>query len=129
MKTYTQYKQSQEIVSESLVQNWEDEKFDASKPETVQVHNQGVGGVMSLHSMRKRVIQILEDCLEKAKMAEKKNELAHFEFNYILSLLDPKSSSGVLLPYLKNHQAAVEELEEKRKKGGKFANKIPKNLI
>jgi regulator of sirC expression with transglutaminase-like and TPR domain len=129
MKTYTDYKKSQEIVQESLVQNWNDEKFDASKPDTVMVHNQGVGGVHSLQGMRKRVVQILEDCLEKAKMAESKNDLAYFEYKQILSLLDPKSMSGVLIPYLKNHQAAIEELEEKRKKGGKLANRIPKDLL
>jgi hypothetical protein len=129
MKTYTEFKKSQEIVSESLIQNWNDEKFDGNDPSTIQVHNQGVGGVNSLQNMRKRVIQVLEDCLEKAKMAEKRNDLAYFEFNYILGLVDPKSVGGILIPYLKNHQIAMEELEEKRKKGGKIANKIPKNLI
>lgn len=129
MKSYTDYKKSQEIIEESLVQNWNDEKFDASKPETVQVHNQGVGGVNSLQGMRKRIVQVLEECLEKAKTAESKNDLAYFEIQSILGLVDPKSMGGVLIPYLKNHQAAMEELEEKRKKGGKFSSKIPKGLI
>jgi hypothetical protein len=128
MKSYKEHKKSQEIISESLVQNWNDPNFDASKPETVQVHNQGVGGVHSLQGMRKRVVQILEECLEKAKMAEKNNDLAHFEYRGILGLVDPKSMGGVLIPYLKNHQAAVEEMEVKRQQGGEFSKKIPKGL-
>jgi len=35
---------------------------------------------------------------------------------------------GVLIPYLKNHQAAVEEMEVKRQQGGEFSKKIPKGL-
>lgn len=128
MKTYSTHKKSQEIIEESLVQNWNEDSFDASKPETIQVHNQGVGGVNSLQGMRKRVVAVLEECLEKAKAAEKNNTHAYSYYRQILGLLDPKSTAGVMLPYLQNHQKAVEELEDKRKKGGKFANKIPKNL-
>ena len=128
MKSYTEYKKSQELIEESLIQSWNDEKFNGSKPETVQVHNQGVGGVQSLQGMRKRVVSLLEECLEYARNAEKSNDRAFYNFRNILALVDPKSVSGVLIPYLKNHQAAMEELEEKRKKGGKFSAKIPKNL-
>jgi hypothetical protein len=128
MKSYTQLKESQIIIEESLIQNWSDEKFDASKPETVQVHNQGVGGVNSLQGMRKRIVSILEDCLERARDAEKNNDRAFYDIRNILGLVDPKALSGVLIPYLKNHQAAMLELEEKRKKGGKLSSKIPKNL-
>jgi hypothetical protein len=38
--------------------------------------------------------------------------------------------TGVLLTYLKNHQKAVEELEDLRKKGGKGPGlSVPKGLI
>jgi len=129
MKTYTEYKKSQEIIEESLVQNWNDDKFDASKPDTVQVYNEGVGGVQSLQGMRNKVVSVLEECLKRAKAAQKDNSGAYSDFKQILALVDPKAATGILIPYLKNHQTAIEELEEKRKKGGKFANKIPKNII
>ena len=123
MKTYNEY------LNEGVLQNIKDSDFNGGDPESIQVHNQGVGGVQSLQGMRKRIVQLLEQMLKSAKSAEKNHSLAHYNIQQVLNLANPKSTGGVLLKYLENHQKAVEELEQLRKKGGKGAGKtVPKNL-
>jgi len=89
-----------------------------------------VGGVRTLQGHRDQIVKLLEQMLKDAKMAQKNHKLAHFSLAKVLSLADPQSLGGVLLPYLKNHQTAVEELESLRRRGGRGAGKtIPKGLV
>jgi len=119
-----------EFVNESLIQNIKDPGFNGSDPKAIEVHNQGVGGVRTLQGHRDQIVKLLEQMLKDAKMAQKNHKLAHFSLAKVLSLADPQSLGGVLLPYLKNHQTAVEELESLRRRGGRGAGKtIPKGLV
>jgi len=114
----------------NIVQNFKDPGFDGSDPETIQVHNQGVGGVRSLQGHRDQIVRLLEVMLKDAKMAQKNHKLAHFKIGQVLALADPEALGGVLLRYLKNHQMAVEELEKTRRKGGSGSGRtIPKGLV
>ena len=119
-----------EFVNESLIQNIKDPGFNGSDPKAIEVHNQGVGGVRTLQGHRDQIVKLLEQMLKDAKMAQKNHKLAHFSLGKVLSLVDPESLGGVLLPYLRNHQTAVEELESLRRRGGRGAGKtIPKGLV
>lgn len=119
-----------EFVNESILQNIKDPGFNGSDPKSVEVHNQGVGGVRTLQGHRDQIVRLLEQMLKDAKMAQKNHKLAHFKIGQILSLVDPESLGGVLLPYLRNHQEAVEELEKLRKRGGRGAGRtVPKGLV
>lgn len=120
-----------EFLNENqYVQNLKDADFDGADPSKIEIHNVGVGGVNSLEGHRRRIVQLLEDMLKSAKAAEKDHKNAHHNIKKVLSLVDPESMSGVLLPYLKNHQAAVEELESIRRRGGGGPGKtIPKGLV
>ena len=129
LKKYDYIVESEEL-NEGVIQNINDPEFDGSDPKTIQVHNQGVGGVHSLQGMRSRIVSLLEQMLQDAKMAEKNHKLAHYSISKVQSIADPTKMSGVFLKYIENHQAAVEELEEIRRKGGSGAGKsIPKGLI
>jgi hypothetical protein len=129
IKTLQEYI-NQEPINEGVIQNTMDPKFNGSDPKTIEVHNQGVGGISTLQGHRDRIVGLLEEMLKSAKMAQKNHKLAHFSIEKIISLADPQKMGGVLLPYLKNHQAAVEELESMRKRGGSGAGRtVPKGLV
>lgn len=117
-------------ISENLIQNIDSADFDGADPSKIDVHNQGVGGVHTLQGMRTRIVKLLEEMLKDAKMAEKNHKLAHFSLSKVQGLADPTKMGGVFLKYLENHQAAVEELESIRRRGGSGKGKtIPKGLI
>lgn len=119
-----------EVIEENVIQNIQSEEFDGSNPDTIEVHNAGVGGVRTLQQHRTKIVQLLEQMLKEAKMAEKNHKLAYYNVGNILSLADPQRLGGVFLPYLRNHQAAVEELENLRKRGGSGKGKtVPKGLL
>lgn len=119
-----------EFVNESLIQNIKDPGFDGSDPKSIEVHNQGVGGVRTLQGHRDQIVKILEQMLKEAKKAQKNHSMAHWHLDSVLSLADPQRMGGVLLPYLKNHQTAVEELESLRRRGGSGPGRtIPKGLV
>ena len=124
-------KSFEDFLNESnLIQNVKDPNFKGSDPNTIEVHNQGVGGVRTLQGHRDQIVKILEEMLKHAKMAQKNHSMAHFHIGNALALADPKAMGGVLLPYLKNHQTAIEELESLRKRGGSGPGRtIPKGLI
>jgi len=128
MKSYKDF--ISESFVQSVVQNDKDPNFDGSDPSTIEIHNQGIGGVNSLQGHRDQIVRMLEQMLSDAKMAQKNHKLAHYSISKILSLADDDRMTGVFLTYLKNHQKAIEELEEIRRKGGSGAGKsIPKGLI
>jgi hypothetical protein len=119
-----------EFVNEGIVNNIKDPRFDGSDPSSIEIHNQGIGGVNSLQGHRDQIVRLLEQMLTDAKMAQKNHKLAHYSIGKVLSLADDDRVTGVLLTYLKNHQTAVEELESVRKRGGSGPGKtIPKGLI
>lgn len=119
-----------EFINESVINNIKDPGFDGADPSKIDVYNQGIGGVRSLQGHRDHIVRLLEDMLKSAKSAQKNHKMAHWHIQKILNLTDPESIGGVLLHYLRNHQAAVEELEQIRKRGGSGAGKtIPKGLI
>jgi hypothetical protein len=124
MKSFT------EFVNEGLINNLKDPQFNGSDPSSIEIYNQGVGGVRSLQGHRDHIVNLLEEMLKEAKSAQKNHKMAHWHIGKILSLADPEKMSGVFLSYLRNHQAAIEELENTRKKGGSGPGKtIPKGLI
>lgn len=128
MKRYKEF--VKESFVQNVVQNDKDPKFDGADPSSIEIHNRGIGGVNSLQGHRDQIVKLLEQMLADAKMAQKNHKLAYYSVSKILSLADDDRMTGVLLTYLKNHQKAVEELEEIRKKGGSGAGKsIPKGLI
>lgn len=117
-------------INENLIQNKKDISFDGSDPETIDIYNIGIGGVRSLQDHRNHIVKLLEQMLKDAKTAQKNHKLAHYSIGKIINLVDPEKIGGVLLPYLKNHQAAIEELELMRKRGGGGKGKtVPKGLI
>jgi len=117
-------------LNEGVIQNLNSPEFNGEDPKSIEVHNQGVGGVNTLQGMRSQIVKILEQMLTDAKTAERNHKLAHWSIGKVQSLVDPTKTTGVLLKYLENHQAAVEELESVRKRGGSGAGKtIPKGLI
>lgn len=119
-----------DFINENIIQNIKDSQFNGADPSTIEVYNQGVGGVRSLQGHRDQIVRLLEDMLKEAKSAQKNHKMSHWHVQKILNLADPQQMSGVFLPYLRNHQAAVEELENTRKRGGGGAGKtIPKGLI
>lgn len=119
-----------EIIEENVIQNIQSEDFDGADPNTIEIHNAGVGGVRTLQQHRERIVKLLEQMLKDAKMAEKNHKLAYYNVENILSLTDPEKMGGVFLPYLRNHQTAVEELENLRKRGGGGKGKtVPKGLL
>lgn len=130
MEKYDYIVESEDVLEEGVIQNLNSDDFDGADPKTIDVHNQGVGGVRSLQGHRDQVVRLLEEMLKEAKKAQKNHKMAHWHIDKVLGLADPQKMGGVLLPYLKNHQAAVEELESIRKRGGSGKNKtIPKGLI
>lgn len=119
-----------EMIEENVIQNIQSEEFDGSKPDTIEVHNAGVGGVRTLQQHRTKIVKLLEEMLSSAKMAEKNHKLAYYQIDKILGLVDPERLGGVFLPYLRNHQDAVEELENLRKRGGSGKGRtVPKGLL
>ena len=119
-----------EIVIENLIQNLKSDDFDGSNPDTIEVWNQGVGGTRSLQLHRKRIVQLLEQMLKDAKMAEKSHKNAYYSIDKILMLADDSRLGGVFMTYLKNHQDAVMELESLRKRGGSGKGKtVPRGLV
>lgn len=129
LKKYDYIVESDE-VNEGVIQNLDSAEFNGADPKTIEVHNQGVGGVHSLQGMRTHIVKLLEQMLKDAKMAEKNHELAHYSISKIQSIADPTKMGGVFLKYIENHQKAVEELENTRKRGGSGKGRtIPKGLI
>jgi hypothetical protein len=119
-----------EIIEENVIQNIQAEDFNGADPDTIEVHNAGVGGVRTLQQHRTKIVKLLEQMLKDAKMAEKNHKLSYYSVDKILGLVDPERLGGVFLPYLRNHQAAVEELENLRKRGGSGKGKtVPKGLL
>jgi len=119
-----------EIIEENVIQNIQAEDFDGANPDTIEVHNTGVGGVRTLQQHRTKIVKLLEQMLKDAKMAEKNHKLAYYSTDNILNKVDPERLGGVFLPYLRNHQAAVEELEDLRKRGGSGKGKtVPRGLL
>jgi len=119
-----------EIIEENVIQNIQAEDFDGADPNTIEVHNTGVGGVRTLQQHREKIVKLLEQMLKDAKMAEKNHKLAYYSTDNILNKVDPERLGGVFLPYLRNHQAAVEELEDLRKRGGSGKGKtVPRGLL
>lgn len=130
LKKYDYVVESEEVLEEGVIQNLNSDEFDGADPKTIEVHNQRVGGVRTLQGHRDQVVRILEEMLKEAKKAQKNHKMAHWHIEKVLNLSDPQKMGGVLLPYLKNHQSAIEELESIRKRGGSGKNKtIPKGLI
>lgn len=119
-----------EIIEENIIQNIQSEDFDGANPDTIEVHNTGVGGVRTLQQHRTKIVNLLEQMLKDAKMAEKNHKLSYYSVDKILGLVDPERLGGVFLPYLRNHQAAVEELENLRKRGGSGKGRtVPRGLL
>jgi hypothetical protein len=119
-----------ELFENGLIQNLDSDDFDGADPEKIQVWNQGIGGTRSLQGHRKRIVQLLEQMLKDAKMAEKNHKNAYYNIDKILGLANPERMGGVFLPYLKNHQIAIEELENLRKRGGSGKGRtVPRGLI
>ncbi len=119
-----------DFINESVINNLKDPRFNGSDPSSIEVYNQGVGGVRSLQGHRDHIVKLLEEMLKEAKSAQKNHKMAHWHIDKILSLADPQKMGGVFLSYLKNHQSAVQELESTRKRGGAGPGKtIPKGLI
>jgi len=119
-----------EIVIENLIQNLKSDDFDGSNPDTIEVWNQGVGGTRSLQLHRRRIVTLLEQMLKDAKSAEKSHKNAYYSIEKILGLVDETRLGGVFMTYLKNHQAAVMELESLRKRGGSGKGKtVPRGLV
>lgn len=119
-----------EFVNESLIQNIKDPGFDGSDPKAVEIHNRGVGGVRTLQGHRDQIVRILEDMLKNAKKAQKDHKMAHWHLDKVLQFADPQKLGGVLLPYLRNHQEGIEELEALRRRGGSGPGRtVPKGLI
>lgn len=119
-----------EIVIENLIQNLKSDDFDGSNPDTIEVWNQGVGGTRSLQLHRRRIVTLLEQMLKDAKSAEKSHKNAYYSIEKILGLIDETRLGGVFMTYLKNHQAAVMELESLRKRGGSGKGKtVPRGLV
>jgi hypothetical protein len=119
-----------EFVNEGIVNNIKDPRFDGSDPSSIEVYNQGVGGVRSLQGHRNHIVNLLEEMLKEAKFAQKNHKMAHWHIQKIINLADPDKMAGVFLHYLRNHQAAIEELESVRKRGGSGPGKtIPRGLI
>jgi len=119
-----------EFVNESLIQNIKDPGFNGSDPKAIEVHNQGVGGVRTLQGHRDQIVKLLEQMLKDAKMAEKNHKNAYYNIDKILGLANPERMGGVFLPYLKNHQIAIEELENLRKRGGSGKGRtVPRGLL
>jgi hypothetical protein len=130
LKKYDIVVENNEIVENVVLQNINSEEFDGSDPKTIEVWNAGVGGVRTLQQHREQIVKMLEQMLKDAETAEKNHKIAHYSIEKILGLMDEARIGGVFLKYLKNHQAAVEELENMRKRGGSGKNKtIPKGLI
>lgn len=128
MKSYKDF--ISESFVQNVVQNDKDPNFDGSNPSSIEIHNRGIGGVTSLQGHRDQIVKMLEKMLADAKMAQKNHKLAYYSIAQVLSLADDDRMTGVFLTYLKNHQKAIEELEEIRRKGGSGAGKsIPKGLI
>jgi hypothetical protein len=120
----------EEFVNEGLISNIKDPQFNGSDPLSIDIYNQGVGGVRSLQGHRDYIVKLLEEMLKNAKSAQKNHKLAHWYIGKVLNLVDPERMTGVFLSYLRNHQSAIEELENARKKGGSGPGKtIPKGLI
>jgi hypothetical protein len=125
MKSFDEF-----LNENNILQNIKDPGFDGSDPNTIEIWNQGVGGVRSMQGHRDHIVRLLEQMLKDAKMAQKNHKLAHFKIGQILSLADPESVGGVFLRYLKNHQMGVEELEQLRRKGGSGPGRtVPKGLV
>lgn len=119
-----------ELFESGLIQNLKSDDFDGADPEKIQVWNAGVGGTRSLQGHRKRIVQLLEQMLKDAKMAEKSHKNAYYSIDKILMLADDSRLGGVFMTYLKNHQDAVMELESLRKRGGSGKGKtVPRGLV
>ena len=127
---YNYIVESEMIEENYIVQNIKSEDFDGADPDTIEVWNAGIGGVRTLQQHREKTVRILEQMLKDAKTAEKNHKLAYYNTDKILSLADPERLGGVFLLYLKNHQTAVEELENLRKRGGSGKGKtVPRGLL
>ncbi len=56
--------------------------------------------------------------------------MAHWHLDKVLQFADPQKMGGVLLPYLNNHQTAIEEVESLRRRGGSGSGRtVPKGLV
>lgn len=119
-----------ELFESGLIQNLKSDDFDGADPEKIQIWNAGVGGTRSLQGHRRRIVQQLEQMLKDAKMAEKNHKIAYHSIEKILLLVDETRLGGVFMSYLKNHQDAVMELENLRKRGGSGKGRtVPRGLI
>lgn len=119
-----------ELFESGLIQNLSSDDFDGADPKKIEIWNQGVGGTRTLQGHRKRIVEMLEEMLKNAKMAEKNHKSAHWSIEKIVLLADPSRMGGVFLKYLINHQDAIMELESLRKRGGSGKGRtIPRGLI
>ena len=97
------------------------EKFDPVDPE---VHIVGFG-TMARSALRKEIVTRLEGALNTAKSAAAGSDTSYDSYKSLEGVLEDK---GVLMQQIKAEQEIAEELEELRKKGGRRAQPISKQL-
>ena len=97
------------------------EKFDPVDP---GVHIVGFG-TMSRSSLRNEIVTRLEGALNTAKSAAAGSKSSYDSYKSLEGVLEDK---GVLMQQIKAEQEIAEELEELRKKGGRRAQPISKQL-
>ena len=97
------------------------EKFDPVDPE---VHIVGFG-TMARSALRKEIVTRLEGALNTAKSAAAGTETSYDSYKSLEGVLEDK---GVLMQQIKAEQEIANELEGLRKKGGRRAIPIPKQL-
>tara|TARA_Y100000592_G_scaffold78815_1_gene124064 strand:- start:124 stop:522 length:399 start_codon:yes stop_codon:yes gene_type:complete len=97
------------------------EKFDPVDPE---VHIIGFG-TMARSALRKEIVTRLEGALNTAKSAAAGTDTSYESYKSLEGVLEDK---GVLMQQIKAEQEIANELEGLRKKGGRRAIPIPKQL-
>ena len=97
------------------------EKFDPVDPE---IHIVGFG-TMARSALRKEIVTRLEGALNTAKSAAAGTNTSYDSYKSLEGVLEDK---GVLMQQIKAEQEIAEELEELRKKGGRRAQPISKQL-
>ena len=97
------------------------EKFDPVDPE---VHIIGFG-TMARSALRKEIVTRLEGALNTAKSAAAGSDTSYDSYKSLEGVLEDK---GVLMQQIKAEQEIANELEGLRKKGGRRAIPIPKQL-
>jgi hypothetical protein len=97
------------------------EKFDPVDPE---VHIVGFG-TMARSALRNEIVTRLEGALNTAKSAAAGSDTSYDSYKSLEGVLEDK---GVLMQQIKAEIEIANELDELRKKGGRRAQPIPKQL-